>query len=90
MTSPTHDKEWKIIEDKHKGVVYSEGNDKIGYNFCYVEKTLLDQLRRDAKLEAKKELLDEIEEFLGDCEYDNNMCGSPQWKELRAKTLGEK
>jgi hypothetical protein len=74
MTQP--DDEWKIIEDKHKGVVYSMSKDKEGYKFCYVDKTLLDQIRREAVTERdsywkhinksqeyiiKKELLDELE-----------------------------
>lgn len=43
-------KHWKIVEDKHNGIVYTEGNDEIGWKFCYVDKTLLDQLKSEAFL----------------------------------------
>jgi hypothetical protein len=77
--------EWKIVENKYKGVVYTKGNDTIGWNFCYVDKTLLDQIHR----EAKKKLFYEIKkELFG--EDISCLINKDDWKKLRAKTLGEK
>ena len=41
------DKEWKVVGEQRTGIVYSIGNDKKGYKFCYVDKTLYYQIQQE-------------------------------------------
>ena len=82
------EKEW-IFECEEYGNYHYARKGKL-FTEC-VDKTLIDQIRR----EAQKELLDEIEKQFNyhadDKDLQVHICLSDgEWEEFRAKTLGEK
>ena len=76
----THDKEWKIVNKARDGSKFYSKDGKRCWDIPF---DLEDQIRR----EAKKELLDEIQEE-SEFTHDINI-SARKWLELRAKTLGE-
>lgn len=89
MTMPTHEKEWFREIDKESYTHEFWWHNKFAWT-VELPKSLLDQIRRD----AKKELLDEIDsdfKYIAkeiDTKLKFNFVKS-RYRTLRAKTLGE-
>lgn len=45
---------WTRLETKTNGIVYTTGDDKIGYKFAFIDNTLIEQLQSEARIQERE------------------------------------